>query len=65
MASCPTLCHVCARARPLHPCPDRAEECFLVYQFCTVCLDEFILLFPITVKKLQRRELGDRRWYAR
>ena len=51
-------CHICTKPGAYNLCPDRAEGCELVYALCTECLDRFLLLFPITMKKIRDRELG-------
>lgn len=52
------ICHICTAPGAPNLCPDRAEGCERVYTFCTACLDQFLLLFPITMKKIYNRELG-------
>ena len=57
-------CHVCVRASSQGTlCPDRADDCDAVYALCTLCLDEFLPLFPLTARKLRARELGVRQWW--
>lgn len=58
MEMAPSLCTVCLS--PAHNVvPERSEE-WLFHGFCTVCLDEMLGFFPITVKALRARETTGR-----
>ena len=51
----PRICHVCTRVGADNIVPDREEWRF--YMFCTLCLDEFCILFPITSEFIFSREI--------
>ena len=61
LPSLPSLCEVCLRANSMQLVPVRGEDKTLMdikYQvFCPLCLDSFCNLFPITLKKIHKREL--------
>jgi hypothetical protein len=61
LPSLPSLCDICLCANSMQIVPDRGEDKSLMdikYRvFCPLCLDSFCNLFPITLNKIQKREL--------
>ena len=56
----PSLCSVCQSVDATQIVPERSTEDWLFYAFCPLCLDALIGLFPLSPRKLVRRELTGR-----
>jgi hypothetical protein len=50
-------CNICNGENPNNLVPDRAEDVWVVYNLCTVCLDELLFLFPIKPNDFFTREI--------
>lgn len=57
MPRLPYLCTICMHAKGQQTVPDRDPIHWRFDVMCPICFDSFLDLFPLTVKKLQRREL--------
>ena len=54
----PSLCTICARSGSFNIVPDRDPEIFDRYDIlCTVCIDAFCSLFPLSPGKIFEREI--------
>lgn len=53
----PSLCDICMKQDAMQIVPDRSPGEWKFYVFCTICLDGFCSLFPISPDTIFDREI--------
>ena len=54
----PDHCYICKRLG-FQIVPDRAPEVYSFYVMCATCFENFVSIFPIQVKHIHKREIGN------